>query len=80
MCLSRTVPARSLKVDGTDVLIEGCLFESCYASKKGGGMHQGVGQISILNSVFYDNVAGSDNVESGRKWFLWRVRTIAKKR
>ena len=28
-------------------------------------MHQGIGQLSVLNSVFYNNSAGSDNVEDG---------------
>lgn len=53
------------QVENTDVLIDGCLFEDCYASKKGGGMHQGVGQTSVLGSVFYNNSAGSDNIEDG---------------
>ncbi|CBJ26637.1 adhesin-like protein [Ectocarpus siliculosus] len=47
----------------TDVLVDGCLFEKCFASKKGGGMHQGIGQISVLDSVFYNNTAGSTNIE-----------------
>ncbi|CBJ26636.1 hypothetical protein Esi_0040_0008 [Ectocarpus siliculosus] len=47
----------------TDVLVDGCLFEKCFASKKGGGMHQWMGQISVLDSVFYNNTAGSANRE-----------------
>ncbi|CAM9462085.1 unnamed protein product, partial [Ectocarpus sp. 12 AP-2014] len=47
----------------TDVLVDGCLFEKCFASKKGGGMHQWMGKISVLDSVFYNNTAGSANRE-----------------
>lgn len=49
----------------TNILIDGCLFEKCYASNKGGGMHQGVGQITVLDSVFFNNTAGSNNAEAG---------------
>ena len=55
------------QAENTSILIDGCLFEDCYAGKKGGGMHQGVGQISVLNSVFYNNRAGSNNVEDGEE-------------
>ncbi|CAN0356022.1 unnamed protein product, partial [Ectocarpus sp. 12 AP-2014] len=53
----------AIGVEFTDVLVDGCLFEKCFASKKGGGMHQGIGQISVLDSVFYNNTAGSANIE-----------------
>lgn len=49
----------------TDVLINGSLFEDSYASKKGGGLHHGTGQVSVLGSVFYNNRAGSGNVQEG---------------
>lgn len=55
-----------VQAEHTNILIDGCLFEANYASQKGGGMHQGVGQVSLVDSLFYDNVAGSENVEDGR--------------
>lgn len=55
----------------TNILIDGCLFEDCYASRKGGGMHQGVGQTSVLGSVFYNSSAGSNNEKDGEV-SLWR--------
>lgn len=51
----------------TDVLVDGCLFDDCYASKKGGGFHQEDGYVSILNSLFYNNTAGSGNEEFGER-------------
>lgn len=49
------------------MLLDGCLFDGCYASKKGGGVHQGIGQVTVLDSLFYENIAGSDNVEDGKE-------------
>ncbi|CAM9587167.1 unnamed protein product [Ectocarpus fasciculatus] len=46
------------------VLVEGCLFDTCYASKKGGGLLQESGQLTVVGTLFYNNTAGSDNVES----------------
>ncbi|CAM9574874.1 unnamed protein product, partial [Ectocarpus sp. 12 AP-2014] len=46
------------------VLVEGCLFDTCYASKKGGGLLQESGQLSVVGSLFYNNTAGSNNEES----------------
>ncbi|CBJ32402.1 adhesin-like protein [Ectocarpus siliculosus] len=46
------------------VLVEGCLFDTCYASKKGGGLIQESGQLSVVGSLFYNNTAGSNNEES----------------
>ncbi|CAB1104673.1 unnamed protein product [Ectocarpus sp. CCAP 1310/34] len=46
------------------VLVEGCLFDTCYASKKGGGLLHESGQLSVVGSLFYNNSAGSDNQES----------------
>ncbi|CAN0448965.1 unnamed protein product, partial [Ectocarpus sp. 8 AP-2014] len=46
------------------VLVEGCLFDTCYASKKGGGLLQESGQLSVVGSLFYNNTAGSDNQDS----------------
>lgn len=43
------------------VLVDGCLFEGNYAGNKGGAIHHQDGNISVLGSVFYDNVAGSEN-------------------
>lgn len=47
------------------MLIEGCLFDDCYASEKGGGIHQDDGRLSIVNSLFFNNTAGSSNEEKG---------------
>ena len=47
------------------MLIDGCLFDDCYASEKGGGFHLEGGQISVVNSLFYNNTAGSVNEERG---------------
>lgn len=52
--------------EATDLVVHGCLFEECYASKKGGGLHQGGGgKMSLLRSVFFNNSAGSVNIEDG---------------
>lgn len=52
--------------EAADLVVRGCLFEECYASKKGGGVHQGGGgKMSLLHSVFFNNSAGSINVEDG---------------
>lgn len=53
------------QVETSDVLIDGCLFEDCYASKKGGGFHQEDGHVSVINSLFYNSTVGSVNEESG---------------
>jgi len=53
------------QVVDSDVLIDGCLFDDCYASKKGGGFHQEDGRASIVNSLFCNNTAGSINLEKG---------------
>lgn len=53
------------KVENTHVLIDGTLFSDCYASKKGGGFHQEDGYASVVNSSFYNNVAGSSNAKAG---------------
>lgn len=68
-CPLSRILARSLffgaQVEFTNVLIDGCLFEKCYASKKGGGLHQGIGQMTVVDSLFYNNTAGSGNSEAG---------------
>ena len=47
--------------------IDGCLFNGNYASKKGGGVHTGNGQVSVVDSLFFSNVAGSHNVDDGKR-------------
>lgn len=47
------------------MLIDGCLFEGGYANKKGGGISHEDGDMSVLGSVFYGNVAGGNNIEHG---------------
>lgn len=34
-------------------------------------MHQGTGQVSVMHSLFYNNVAGSNNVEDGEPLLAW---------
>ncbi len=53
------------QVETSDVLIDGCLFQDCYASKKGGGFHQEDGHVSVINSLFYNSTVGRANEESG---------------
>lgn len=52
-------------VEESAVLLDGCLFDTCYAGKKGGGLLQEDGQMSIANSLFFKNRAGSNNKEGG---------------
>ena len=52
--------------------VDGCLFDDNYASMKGGGVHVGNGQVSVVDSLFFNNLAGSDNVESGG--WQWKNR------
>lgn len=47
------------------MFIDGCLFEGGYATIQGAGVSQDKGNISILGSVFYNNVAGGDNEKNG---------------
>lgn len=61
--LARVVP----QAKDSTVLVEGCLFDTCYASKKGGGLLQESGQLSVVGTLFYNNTAGSNNVESGER-------------
>ena len=49
------------------MLIDGTLFSDCYASKKGGGFHQEDGYVSVVNSSFYNNTAGTGNEKAGEK-------------
>lgn len=53
------------QAENTDLMIDGCLFESNYASKNGGGLQHESGSVTVLGSVFYNSVAGSDDVEGG---------------
>lgn len=57
----------------SEVLVDGCLFEGCYAKKKGGGASQLNGNMSVLGSVFYGNVAGGENIENGEHMDEWRI-------
>lgn len=50
------------------MLVDGCLFERCYAKRKGGGASLKNGNMSVLDSVFYNNSAGGDNIEHGKAW------------
>eukprot|EP00752_Nemacystus_decipiens_P010943 g9725.t1 len=51
-------------VEQTNVMINSSLFDSCYASIRGGGFHQYDGYASVSHSSFFNNSAGSDNVDS----------------
>lgn len=66
-----------MQAEFTNILIDGCLFEKCYSSKKGGGMHQGIGQITVLDSVFFNNTAGSNNKKAGEAFvYLITYQTL----
>ena len=58
------VPSLS-QCDSTALYLDGCLFDDNYANNKGGGVIIDEGQVSIVNSLFFNNLAGSDNVEFG---------------
>ena len=47
----------------SDVLVDGCLFEGNYANNKGGAIHHEDKHISVIGSVFYNNVVGSESEE-----------------
>lgn len=47
------------------VIVDGCLFEECYAKRKGGGVAHKNGNMSVVSSVFYGNRAGGENIEHG---------------
>ena len=47
----------------SDVLVDGCLFEGNYANNKGGAIHHENKHISVIGSVFYNNVVGSESEE-----------------
>lgn len=49
----------------TAILVDGCLFDSCYAGSEGGGVYHVSGQMSVVDSIFYNNTAGSNNVDAG---------------
>lgn len=49
----------------TAVLLDGCLFDKCYAGKEGGGLLHEFGRMSMVDSLFYNNTAGSENTEGG---------------
>lgn len=51
----------------TAVLIDGCLFEDCYAGKEAGGVFQDAGRMSVVGSLFYNNTAGSNNTDGGER-------------
>lgn len=53
-----------------------CLFDGCFASNKGGGVHVANGKFSMLKSTFVNNTAGSDNVESGQAQLMHRDVTV----
>ena len=62
----------------SNVSIDGCLFNGCYASQKGGGINQDVEKMSVMSSVFYNNVAGSNNVAGGESYNGQRVSSFVK--
>lgn len=56
-------PSDAWQAKDSYVLVDGCLFEGNYANNKGGAIHHEDKRISVVGSVFYDNVAGSESVE-----------------
>ena len=55
----------------TRVSIDGSLFNENYARNNGGGVHMGNGQVSVVDSLFFNNVAGSSNVDDGEQQQGW---------
>eukprot|EP00904_Undaria_pinnatifida_P010820 jgi/Undpi1/6869/HiC_scaffold_21.g09345.m1 len=53
-----------INADLSEVLIDSCLFEGGYAQNKGAGISHGNGNMSVLRSVFYNNTAGGNNIDS----------------
>lgn len=54
------------QVESTDTLVSGCLFDSCYAGKKGGGLQQSdTGSLSVVTSAFLNNSVGVHSDDSG---------------
>lgn len=49
----------------TALVLEGCMFDTCYGGKEGGGLLHEFGRLSIVDSLFYNNTAGSGNEEGG---------------
>lgn len=60
-------PRSSLQVWYGSVSLDGAQFEKCYASKRGGGLHQIFSTFSMVNSSFINNTAGGENVKNGKK-------------
>lgn len=68
------------QVFSCDTLVSGSLFEECYASKRGGGLHQYEGNLTVSATVFANNSAGGDNDESGEPSHGRRVPSIRRGR
>jgi len=66
VCLLVTSPVQCVH---TNLSINGCLFDDNYANSKGGGVHIGVGRVSVVDSLFFNNSAGSHNAESGENQY-----------
>ena len=66
VCLLVTSP---VQCEYSNLYINGCLFDDNYANKKGGGVHIGVGRVSVMDSLFSNNSAGSNNVENGENQY-----------
>lgn len=66
-----------VKSTDSDVLIDGCLFEACYANGEGGGMFHSTGSMSVVGSMFYNNTAGGDNAEDGEVQVAFMVYSMS---
>lgn len=53
-------------MDFGSLLMDNCKIEECYASKKGGGLQFARGNMTVLGSHFFNNSAGSENLEDGK--------------
>lgn len=51
----------------TAIRVENCLFEDGFAGAKGGALLQEVGNITVLNSTFYNNSVGSSGTADGER-------------
>lgn len=45
----------------SNLLVESCVFEECFAAKKGGAIQHSIGGVTVANSTFWKNSAGSGN-------------------
>lgn len=61
------VPTTSYpQVMKSDLLVDNCAFQDCYASLKGGAIKLSIGNMTVENSLFWNTSVGGNNVEGGK--------------